>query len=1635
MSDTVNNATIMITADASGVEAGLRKVEDATAKTGKSLDNLEASAKKTTAALEGVASTPGMETAGDGASVAAGRMDRATKSMADSIQRTLATMNAGAKGSAQYYEALANSRGLNVNALRPYLEQLDEMTKKSALAADAQRKLDESTKFLDSLRSRTEGIGKSASELAALRAQQLGVSDAASEMIQKLREQEEAGESSFGNLSAMAGRLKIGLMAVAAAVVAAGTASAALINSAINDMADLDDMAQKTGSSVESLSKIQKLASVFGEDMGGVDAALTKLSRGMAGLDDDSNKVQKALKTLGVSSRDVAGNLRDPSIVLIEAAKSLQKYNDGAGKTALINDLISKSGADLLPFLNDVSENYDNVSGTSSAAAAAASAFKDQLGFLGLEVKGFATSVASDVLPTLVDLTGAFLDADKEQTALTDVKWSEWADRAGLGIAKAADSARILVRILSGVGNSIKGVTADVNFVRSVIANANPMAVGRKLWNGESPNDEIKKALAQRNKEVEEANKVLEELLARPTDQYEAAFRARMGARGAPDEPKEEKPKPSLAGGGSDAATKAAAKALEEYEALIDRINGKSVGLDPGFYDNLAKLYKGYQAGKQSLAEYVGTVEKYIGMQPFAKQAEEDRLRALKDLSDFQDSYSKGLEATSGVYAKRAQDAETEAARNEELAKTYGLAKSAVEDLEIAELEAQLAQRATLGLQLDQIESLEQLIDAKKRNAVAVGAMEQVDAAKKAAEEWKRASDSIEDSLTDALLRGFESGSGFGKNFVETMKNMFNTLVLRPVISAIVNPVAGTVAGMMGNAGGAIGSAGSSAAGSAISSGLGLSGTLGAIGAGSLQTAGAFLTGQIGFGSTLSAGAAAIGTGSMAGITAGLSSVVGVLGPIALGIGVAVKAFGRGPKEYTGDQTLNGSLGAGGFSGTIDAEWIKKGGWLRSDKEGFDKKTVGAEVSASLTSAYDAIKASSADFADVLGLNAASIASRSQAIKIALGKDDAANQAAIAEFFVGVANTVAAELLPEIGKFQVQGEQASATLQRLAVNFSAVDQILMVMGSTSLAAFGAVGKDSIEARERLVALAGGIEALAEKTTFFNDNFLSQAERVANAQGPLNEKLASLGFAGITTSEQFKEAAQGLVKSGALANEAGAKIYAELLALGPQYKLVSDYLKEASDTAAEAAATLAASILQERGQLQDELDSLTMTSVQLLGKQRAALDESNRALFDQIQAFKQQTAAAEAATAAAAAALQATEDTAASLMANVDGAFSVLQRVVDRQKKAMQEEISVRTASIQKIESLSQALRGSLDSMSVTGFELQDRQAAQAQIQAALAIAKASGILPSADDLKNALSAIGKDSTGLFASQEDYLRDFYATKNGITDLAAITDKSLSAEERSLKALEGQVKQYDQMLEREQEQIDVLKGISTIGLSIEQAVLALRGAMGAAGANPYNSAASQISEAYKSNLGRAPDAAGMSYWQDKAAAGASTESIIGSIKASPEAQLQALYKDVLGRPADADGLNFWLQQIKAGASLDAVKDAIKGADEAKKLRGFAVGTNYVPVDMPAQIHEGERIIPAADNRELMRRLASPSENSAVLVAAVERLTEENRGMRKDLNDALYAIAKNTMNTASSLDDALNGDKPLATKVIPA
>jgi hypothetical protein len=76
----------------------------------------------------------------------------------------------------------------------------------------------------------------------------------------------------------------------------------------------------------------------------------------------------------------------------------------------------------------------------------------------------------------------------------------------------------------------------------------------------------------------------------------------------------------------------------------------------------------------------------------------------------------------------------------------------------------------------------------------------------------------------------------------------------------------------------------------------------------------------------------------------------------------------------------------------------------------------------------------------------------------------------------------------------------------------------------------------------------------------------------------------------------------------------------------------------------------------------------------------------------------------------------------------------------------------------------------------------------------------------------------------------------------------------------------------------------------------------------------------------------------------------------------------------------------------------------------LPSFAVGTNYVPNDMVAQIHEGEAIIPKAYNPS-----AGGGGNSGSVVEAIQTLTAEVA----NLKFAMAATAKNTSGLPQLVD----------------
>ena len=298
-------------------------------------------------------------------------------------------------------------------------------------------------------------------------------------------------------------------------------------NSTVSDLAALDDLAQKTGASAEQLSRIQKVATAFGQDFSLVDNSLTKLAKGLGDLDNEGGKANTALEALNIKSRDLAGNLRDPAELLIEVAGRLQNYQDDASKAAVANDLFGKSGAELLPFLNDLSANIENYTGVSSEAISQAAAFEDNINKQKQRLGEYIDVLVIDALPALNDLFGAFSDIKTSSQALSEDKSVlNWADNLALAVAPLYDIFRNLKDEIYAIGLSFKVVGADASVFGARLQLANPAA----YLNG-NPLGNLKAAQADRDRILAEANSAYNDLVGRSRSEFEDAVKARIAGR------------------------------------------------------------------------------------------------------------------------------------------------------------------------------------------------------------------------------------------------------------------------------------------------------------------------------------------------------------------------------------------------------------------------------------------------------------------------------------------------------------------------------------------------------------------------------------------------------------------------------------------------------------------------------------------------------------------------------------------------------------------------------------------------------------------------------------------------------------------------------------------------------------------------------------------------------------------------------------------------------------------------------------------------------------------------------------------------------------------------------------------------
>ena len=216
---------------------------------------------------------------------------------------------------------------------------------------------------------------------------------------------------------------KVAGAAVGVAVVGAATGLAALTKAAIDNADELDNMSQRTGVSVEALSRLQYAAKLS-------DTSIESLQTGFRTLANNMVAGSGAFAKLGISITNTDGSMRSSVEIFSEIADRFAGMENGALKSSLAVDIFGRSGLDLIPMLNagsaglaEFARQSDQAGYTlSTEAASGAAKFKNTLDSIGLTMNGVVNKVMVAALPALQSLADTLASPEFAEAAVTFAK-------------------------------------------------------------------------------------------------------------------------------------------------------------------------------------------------------------------------------------------------------------------------------------------------------------------------------------------------------------------------------------------------------------------------------------------------------------------------------------------------------------------------------------------------------------------------------------------------------------------------------------------------------------------------------------------------------------------------------------------------------------------------------------------------------------------------------------------------------------------------------------------------------------------------------------------------------------------------------------------------------------------------------------------------------------------------------------------------------------------------------------------------------------------------------------------------------------------------------------------------------------
>lgn len=184
------------------------------------------------------------------------------------------------------------------------------------------------------------------------------------------------------------------------------------------DAADaLSDMSQRTGIAVGVLSELDFAAKMNGSSLDAVQTALGKLSVKAFDAATGNKAATATFDALGISLRNADGSMKSSVTLLEEVGDAFKGINDPTIKSALAIEIFGKSGAQMIPVIENMSEARREAQQLGITVgddfANKAAAFNDNLDRMSATASALSRSLLNELLPSVNRIMDAMFDARK----------------------------------------------------------------------------------------------------------------------------------------------------------------------------------------------------------------------------------------------------------------------------------------------------------------------------------------------------------------------------------------------------------------------------------------------------------------------------------------------------------------------------------------------------------------------------------------------------------------------------------------------------------------------------------------------------------------------------------------------------------------------------------------------------------------------------------------------------------------------------------------------------------------------------------------------------------------------------------------------------------------------------------------------------------------------------------------------------------------------------------------------------------------------------------------------------------------------------------------------------------------------